>query len=81
MKRTLITLTAIALAGSAFAHGKATGIVRDRMDGMVVLADTMKSLATMAKSDAPLDQAVLTTASRHNRSGHNQMPLINWPIS
>jgi len=63
MKRTVFTIAAIALAGSAFAHGKATGIVRERMDAMVVLADTMKFLAGMAKSDTPLDPSKLQAAS------------------
>ncbi len=47
------------LATTAFAHGKATGIVKERMDAMSVMGKTMKALAPMMRGEVPYDaQAV-----------------------
>lgn len=52
MRKAALT-AALFLSGSlALAHSGATGIVKERMDGMNVLARSMKSLAGMAKSGA-----------------------------
>jgi cytochrome c556 len=63
---------------TALAHGAATGIVRERMDSMVVLGKTMKSLSLMAKSDAQLDKAALETAAQtiQDHSGENLTKLF-----
>jgi cytochrome c556 len=73
MNKLITTTVFIAIAGGALAHGKATGIVRERMDSMTTLASTMKSLVLMAKSDAPLDKAAITLASNtlSDHSGQN----------
>jgi cytochrome c556 len=78
MKNFITATILIAIAGSAFAHGKATGIVRERMDSMVLLGKTMKSLSLMAKSDAQLDKAALETASQtiEDHSGENLTKLF-----
>jgi cytochrome c556 len=78
MKNFITATILIAIAGSAFAHGKATGIVRERMDSMVVLGKTMKSLSLMAKSDAQLDKAALATAAQtiQDHSGENLTRLF-----
>jgi cytochrome c556 len=64
MKRILFSLFITAIAGTAFAHGAATGIVRERMDGMVLLAKTMKSLAAMTKSDQKLNLLAIQAAGQ-----------------
>ncbi|MBV1927240.1 MAG: cytochrome c [Rhodobacteraceae bacterium] len=59
--RTIVMGTALAalLAAAAFAHGKATGIVKERMDGMSVMGKTMKALAPMMRGEVAYDaQAV-----------------------
>lgn len=50
-------LTTCALA--AFAHGGATGIVKQRMDGMVVLAQTMKSLKAIMSEQQDFSAATV----------------------
>lgn len=62
MKITTIVMgTALAtlLAAAAFAHGKATGIVKERMDGMSVMGKTMKELAPMMRGDVAYDAQVV----------------------
>jgi cytochrome c556 len=78
MKNTITTAALIVIAGGAFAHGKATGIVRERMDSMTTLASTMKSLATMAKSDAAMDSIIIQTAAQTilDHSGQNLTKLF-----
>jgi len=41
---------ALTLAVAAFAHGGATGLVKERMDGMVAIAKSMKELVGMSKA-------------------------------
>lgn len=55
-KQLTLWLVAGAILGagalSAFAHGGATGIVKQRMDGMVVMGDAVKALSDMFRSGA-----------------------------
>ncbi len=51
--------SATLLATVVFAHGKATGIVKERMDGMSVMGKTIKALAPMMRGEVAYDaQAV-----------------------
>ncbi len=55
MKRAITRATASLLvaavtATTVWAHGGATGIVKERMDGMVVLAKSMKELVAISRS-------------------------------
>lgn len=76
MKRLTLIGICIALSGTAFAHGKATGIVLERMNSMVALADTMKSLSAFSKSDAPLDPNALKDAGM-TLAGHSGQALVD----
>ena len=49
---------------SAYGHGGATGIVKERMDSMETLKDTMKSLRTMIIKDKGYDAAELKRYAR-----------------
>ena len=51
MKKTACLFLLIGSAGFAFAHSGATGIVKERMDGMGSLAQSLKALVQMEKSD------------------------------
>lgn len=51
----------LAGAGAAFAHGGATGIVKERMDAMSEIGDSMKSVGRMLKS-GPYDPQVAIAA-------------------
>lgn len=55
--RTFAQAAAVAalLAGVAYAHGGATGIVKERMEAMKSLGGAGKALAAMAKAEAPFD--------------------------
>ncbi len=58
MKTLKLTTGAVAaslFAVSAFAHGGATGIVKDRMDGMSAMKDSMKVLTPIMQGKAPYD--------------------------
>lgn len=58
----LVVLTGVFAAGAAFAHGGATGVVKERMDLMSDIGDQMKIIGTMMKS-GPYDTAALAAAS------------------
>jgi len=47
---TRVAIGILFVASGAFAHSGATGIVKERMDGMTALAASMKSLVGMSKS-------------------------------
>ncbi|PHQ99864.1 MAG: cytochrome C [Marinosulfonomonas sp.] len=44
-----------AIAATAFAHGGATGIVKERMDGMSALGKAIKALAPMMRGEGTYD--------------------------
>ncbi len=54
----------------AFAHGKATGIVRERMDQMVILKDSMKTLKVeLSQGEAYDVPTVLNAAQQIEKNG------------
>jgi cytochrome c556 len=55
------------LAVAALAHGGATGIVKERMDGMGVMKQSIKVLTPMMQGKAPYDPDVVRTEA--NRIG------------
>lgn len=58
-----LALVFIATGTLALAHAGATGIVKERMDGMGTLAEAMKALVRMDKSGA-VDPAQVTAIAR-----------------
>jgi len=62
MRIGLVVLTGIFVAGTAWAHEGATGLVKERMDAMSDIGKQMKTIGTMMKS-GPYDPAVLAAAS------------------
>jgi len=67
MNRSTAAIAAILclVSSLAWAHGKATGIVRERMDQMVVLKDAMKLLkAELTKGEAYDASAVIAAAKK-----------------
>lgn len=70
IRTTFLTAGALLFAGTlaAFAHGGATGIVKERMDGMSIMADTVKAISQMFKSgdyDSELVRQGAKTISVH----------------
>jgi cytochrome c556 len=51
------------LSSAALAHSAATGIVKERMDGMLVISKAMKTILAETQSDIP-DPEVLKEAAR-----------------
>jgi cytochrome c556 len=62
-KRIFTAFAIISLASTALAHDKATGIVKERMDGMGVLSTAMKSILAQTQSKTP-DPEALKEAAR-----------------
>lgn len=66
MKLKLTALTAagvIALTSIVYAHGGATGIVKERMDLMGAIGKNMKAIAAMVKGEAEFDAAAISKAA------------------
>ncbi len=47
------------IAVGAFAHSGATGVVKERMDGMGAMREAMKALAPMMQGQAPFDAEIV----------------------
>ena len=58
MDRSLLLAVPLLLAAAtAFAHGGATGIVKERMDQMSAISKAMKAIGAMLKGAEPFDSA------------------------
>lgn len=63
-KSLTIAATTLAISiGAAYAHGGATGIVKQRMDGMVAMGKALGAVADIFKGVQPYDQAVVAQAA------------------
>ena len=54
---------AIAAAATAYAHGGATGIVKERMDAMGAMGNAVKTIAPMMRGEAEYDANVVRSAA------------------
>jgi len=54
---------ALLSAGAAWAHGGATGVVKERMDAMSAIGDNMKSIGQMLKGATAYDPALIAKAA------------------
>ena len=79
MKKTTIlaAIVASSTALTAFAHGGATGIVKDRMDAMAEMGKAVKAVTPMMRGEAAYDADVLrqaaATFSRHAGEAMTQL--------
>ena len=55
IKTVFAALAAFGVAGGVLAHGGATGIVKERMDGMVALQKAVKAITPMMMGNAAYD--------------------------
>ena len=79
MKKTLVTLTAGSLLAASIAasHEGATGIVRERMDGMVAMRDAVRDLTPMMQGQVEYDRdAVIDTAAIIERHAGETMTAL-----
>lgn len=75
MNKVTLALAMAAIGTLAFAHTGATGIVKERMDGMSALAQSMKSLVGMSKSgvaDAKTIKEISATIQSHSGAALNE---------
>jgi cytochrome c556 len=56
---TIGAVFSLAITGAALAHGGATGIVKERMDGMMAMGKAVKSLSSMMRGDVDYDEAAV----------------------
>jgi cytochrome c556 len=79
MKKTLVTLTtgSLLVAGIAASHEGATGIVRERMDGMVAMRDAVRDLTPMMQGQAEYNpEAVIDAAAIIERHAGETMTAL-----
>jgi len=62
MSLRILAIGLICAAGLAHAHSGATGIVKERMDGMLVLGEALKVLSQESKKDSPNTDIIRTAA-------------------
>ena len=81
MKTTTIAiLLATTLGGAtAFAHGGATGIVKERMDQMVVLREAMKVLKSQLAAGGAYDPNAVIRAARDIRAHSGEALTAKFP--
>ncbi|WP_341213841.1 cytochrome c [uncultured Limimaricola sp.] len=59
-----IAAVAVMTGAVAVAHNGATGVVRERMEGMVAMRDVMRDLTPMMRGDAAYDAAQVTAGAK-----------------
>ncbi len=80
MFRTLLICMGLLLVPAlAIAHGKATGIVKERMDQMVMLKDAMKTLKDELASGGAYDAARVIEAARIVERHSGQAMTAKFP--
>lgn len=68
---------ALFTAGYAFGHSGATGIVKERMDGMKAMSKQAKLVSKMSKGEAQFDKAeVVITANLFVQHGEEMLSLF-----
>lgn len=72
----LTALVGIAAPGFGYAHGGATGIVKQRMDAMVELKDANKALQGIAKRKKTPDMARIETLANTIAAHAREMPQL-----
>lgn len=75
MTKSLLFCTVLLLGTTAFAHQKAIGIVKERMDGMMVLGQSMKTIAKTIKSEKPNAHAIEQAAA--NLKAHSGKAMFD----
>ncbi|MCB1383581.1 MAG: cytochrome c [Notoacmeibacter sp.] len=70
---------AVTLSTMAFGHGKATGIVKERMESMVVLRDAAKALGGMMKGATPYDAEAVRAHAKSIREHSGDALTAKFP--
>lgn len=66
-------------ASGAFAHGGATGIVKERMDAMGEMGNVMKALSAMMRGETKYDAEVVRSGARTIRSHAGETMVKLFP--
>ena len=76
-RASLIALPALCVAAIAFAHSGATGIVKERMEQMKAVAQSMKIIGAMMKGESPYEatkiEALSLEVMRHGGEGMTKL--------
>lgn len=78
-KKAIAGLSAVALVvgtSIAWAHGGATGIVKERMESMKVMGDSMKSVAAMVKGEKSFDAKAIAKAADQVSIHADKIPMM-----
>ncbi len=66
----------VAASMTAFAHGGATGVVKQRMDAMEVMGKAMKNLGAMFKGQADYDAGTIQAAAELIGQHAQDIPML-----
>ena len=69
-----IAMSALFLNSSSWAHGGATGVVKERMESMKAMGKAMKGLAAMAKGKAEITDEALKEYGNILKKGATHIP-------
>lgn len=83
MKTAKIVMGAIvvsAISATAFAHGGAVGVVKERMDGMSALGKTIKALAPMMRGEGTYDAETVRQGAETIRAHAGESLTKLFPV-
>ncbi|MCW9045221.1 MAG: cytochrome c [Alphaproteobacteria bacterium] len=70
-----IGVTTLAV-NTVWAHGGATGIVKERMESMKTMGTAMKGMAAMVKGEAPMDDIKIANFAATLKTGATHIPRM-----
>lgn len=76
--KSICAVVFVGIASIALAHEGATGIVKERMDGMKAIGAAMKALANTLRSETP-DQTLIVVSAKVIRAHSGQAMLDLFP--
>lgn len=79
ISKTAVILVSLGAATAALAHGTATGIVKERMDSMIVLRDSMKAIGPMMMGGADYNAAAVREQAALLRSHAGEAITKRFP--
>ncbi|CTQ54690.1 Cytochrome c' precursor [Roseibium album] len=75
----LLAIAGVVAAGAAWAHGGATGVVKERMDAMSAIGKNMKSVGQMLKTSPDIDPVLVANAGEAIASHSGQALIKLFP--
>ncbi len=72
----VLGVASIFTINDGWAHGGATGIVKERMESMKSMGKAMKGVAAMVKGEAPMDDKKISEYAAALKSGATHIPKM-----